>query len=230
MSSIPPLPTTWIEQRPYIGKVNQLGANNLIAEILAVEPHSSFHFVLCRMIQKLIEENSVLAFENGCTIPKLAWATRNIMELRVLSRFVCQSETNLQRFQNDILTTGATALQSMIRLQNDLAKKFGVPQVPPSLHRNHGELQTAREEAGLGEQTALLASTCAKKVGLEKEYFALSGVTSTLVHPSAISILMTFDLEAYREAVTIHGLMLVSEVIMDARNHIAAYGCKCERP
>ncbi len=226
MNSIPPLPKEWPEQKTYIGQVNQLGANNLIAEILAVEPHSSFHFVLCRMVEKLIEENRVVAFENECTIPKLAWATRNIMELRVLSRYVCQSEANLQRFQADILTTGATTLKSMIRLYDELAKEVGAPLTPTSLHRNQGELQTAREEAGLGDQSALLASTCAKKVGLEKEYYALSGVTSTLVHASAISVLKTFDLEAYRETVTMHGLVLVGKVIVEVRTHIETRGCK----
>lgn len=229
MSSIPPLPDTWPEQRPYIGRVNQLGANNLIAEILAAKPHSSFHFVLGRIVEKLVEENRVLAFEDGCPVPKLAWATRNIMELRVLSRFVCQSEANLNRFQADILTAGATTLQAMNWMCSDLAKEVGCPPVPPEIYRNQGELQAARDEAGLGDQSVLLASTCAKKVGLYKEYYALSGVTSILVHPSAISILKTFDLEAYRETVTIHGLILASKVILEARDHISLYGYRAAR-
>src|SRR6266481_4385492 len=188
MNSIPPLPKNWPEQRPYIGNFNKLGANNLTNEILAVEPHSQFHFVLCRILEKLLEENHVLAFEDSA-VPRVAWATRNAMELRVISRYVCQSEA-------DLLTSGATTLRSMIRLYDDLAKEVGIPGTPPGLHRNQGELQAAREEAGLGDQSVLLASNCARKVGLHKEYFALSGVTSALVHPSAISILKTFDLEA----------------------------------
>lgn len=176
-----------------------------------------------------MEENRVLAFEDDCPVPKLAWATRNIMELRVLSRFVCQSAFNLDRFQADILTAGATTLQAMIRLQSDLAKEVGCPPVPPEIYRNQGELQEAREVVGLGDQSVLLASSCAKKVGLHKEYFALSGVTSILVHPSAISILKTFDLEAYREAVTMHGSILASKVILEARDHISLHGYKPAR-
>jgi hypothetical protein len=229
MNSIPPLPKNWPEQKPYIGNVNKLGANNLTNEILAVEPHSQFHFVLCRILEKLIEENHVLAFEDS-PIPRVAWATRNAMELRVISRYVCQSEANLERFQFDLLTAGATTLRSMIRLYDDLAKEVGAPLIPPELHRNQGALQAAREEVGLGDQSVLMASSCARKVGLHKEYFALSGVTSALVHPSAISILKTFDLEAYRETVTVHGLVLVSKVIMEVREHIKKYGCKPAKP
>src|SRR6267143_2199907 len=114
MNSIPPLPKNWPEQRPYIGNVNRVGATNLTNEILAVEPHAQFHFVLCSILEKLIEENHILAFEDS-PIPRVAWATRNAMELRVLSRYVCQSEANLQRFQADLLTSGATTLRSVKR-------------------------------------------------------------------------------------------------------------------
>src|SRR5260370_30755914 len=100
MSSIPPLPKNWPEQRPYIGNVNRVGATNLTNEILAVEPHSQFHFVLCRILEKLIEENHVLAFED-CAIPRVAWATRHAIGVRVISTDVCHSETNLQLFHSE---------------------------------------------------------------------------------------------------------------------------------
>lgn len=229
MDSIPPLPENWSEQKPYIGNVNQTGASNLTVEILGAEPHSSFHFVLCRILEKLTEENRAIALEDNCSIPRLAWAARNIMELRILSRYVCQSQANLDRFQADVLTIGATTLRSLIRLHNDIAMEVGAPQMPPELHRAQGELQSARDEAGLGEESVLLARECAKRVGLEKEYFALSGVTSMLVHPSAISVLKTFDLEAYREVLSMHGLILVSKVILEMRDHIAKHGYKSAR-
>ncbi len=130
MNSIPPIPKTWPEQKLYMGNVNKLVANNLIAEILAAGSHSSFQFVLGCMLEKLIEENHVIAFEDNCAVPRLAWATRNVMELRVLFRYVCKSEANLKRFQDDILTTGATSLQSVIRLCNDWAKELGSTPCP----------------------------------------------------------------------------------------------------
>src|SRR5258708_2861608 len=165
MDSIRPLPGTWSEQRPYIGKINQIGANNLIKDILGAEPHTSFHFVLGAIMEKLIEENRVLAFEDGATVPKLAWTGRNIMELRVLTRYVCQSTGNLKRFEADVLTAGATTLQALIRIHDDLAKEVGSTPAPPELHRNHGKLQAAREQAGLGSESPLMNRACAKQVG-----------------------------------------------------------------
>jgi hypothetical protein len=157
MNSIPPIPKDWAEQKPYIGKVNQVGATNLIAEIQAGGPHSSFHFVISCILEKQIEENRVLAFEDNCTVPRLAWATRNAMELRVLSRYVCQSGANLKRFQDDVTTTGATTMQSVIRLCSDWAKELGTKPVSPEIYRGLDEVQSAMQEAGLSAESALMA-------------------------------------------------------------------------
>jgi hypothetical protein len=226
MGAIPPLPETWPEQRSYIGKINHDGANNLIKDILTDEPHTSFHFVLGRIMEKLIEENRVLAFKDDATVPELAWAGRDIMELRVLSRYVCQSKANLDRFEADVLINGAATMQALLRLHNDLARDVGGKLAPPELHRQHGGLQDAREQAGLGSESPLMARTCAKRVGMEKEYLAFSSVTSALVHPSAISVLKSFDLESYRSGLVSHGLILASKVILDARGHVEKHGYK----
>lgn len=224
-----PLPETWPEQRPYIGKINRVGANNLIKAVLTDEPHTSFHFVLGRIMEKLIEENQILAFKEDATVPELAWAGRDIMELRVLSRYVCQSKANLDRFEADVLINGATTMQALLRLHNDLAREVGGKLAPLELHRQHGDLQKAREQVGLGSESALMARTCAKKVGMEKEYLAFSSVTSALVHPSAISVLKTFDIESYRTVLVAHGLILASKVIVEAREHIEQHRYKPAR-
>lgn len=221
-----PLPETWPEQRTYIGKINHVGANNLIKAVLTDEPYTSFHFVLGRIMEKLIEENQILAFKEDATVPELAWAGRDIMELRVLSRYVCQSKANLDRFEADVLINGATTMQALLRLHNDLAREVGGKLAPPELHRQHGDLQEAREQVGLGSESALMARTCAKKVSMEKEYLAFSSVTSALVHPSAISVLKTFDIESYRTVLVAHGLILASKVIVEAREHIEQHGYK----
>ncbi len=41
-----------------------------------------------------------------------------IMELRVLSRYVCQSKANLDRFEADLLINGAATMQVLLRLHN----------------------------------------------------------------------------------------------------------------
>jgi hypothetical protein len=226
MGPIPPLPATWSEQKPYVGRVNQIGTENLIKEIFADQPHTSFHFVLGAIIEKLIEENRVLAFEDDATIPQLAWAGRNIMELRVLTRYICQSRGNLKRFEADVLAVGATTLQALIRLHNDLAREVGSAPASSKEHRSHVELQAARERAGLGSESPLMNPACAKRVGMEKELLVFSGVTSRLVHPTALSVLKTFDLEVYRDVLVPHGLILASKVILDAREHIQRHGYK----
>ena len=85
-----------------IGKSNHATAQNLIDSIVADKPSTPFHFVVARLLEKLQEENEILAFRDDATIPQIAWAARNVLELWVLARFVCTSQTNVDRFQNDI--------------------------------------------------------------------------------------------------------------------------------
>jgi hypothetical protein len=224
------MPATWPEQRVYIGKIQHAGAGNLIQEILRDKPATLFHFTVGRIMEKLQEENHVLAFDEASTIPQIAWAGRNLMELRILVRFVCQSQANLERFNNDILTTGTATMQAQLRLLNDLAKKIPDPiRASPDQYRELANMRQARTEAGLGEDSPLMARTCAAKVGLEREYLAFSSITSALVHPSAISVLKTFDLEVYRDGLTCQGLMLAGDAILDARTHIEKHGFKPEK-
>jgi hypothetical protein len=86
-----------------------------------------------------------------------------------------------------------------------------------------------RAEAGLGQDSPLMARPCASKVGLEKEYLAFSSITSPLIHPSAISVLKTFDLESHRDVLTSLGLKQAGDVILDARAHIAEHGFRPEK-
>lgn len=224
------MPATWLGQRAYIGKVVHVGCKNLIEEIAAAEPATPFHFAVGRIIQKLQEENHVLAFEDGATIPRLAWALRNLSELRILVRYMCQSQANLDRFINDIATSGPSTLRALLRLVNDLAKQVPDPmRATPDQYRQLDSLQRARAEIGLGQDSPLMARTCASKVGLEKEYLAFSSITSPLIHPSAVSVLKTFDLECYRDVLVALGLKLAGDVIEDTRKHIAEFGLKPQK-
>jgi hypothetical protein len=69
-----------------------------------------------------------------------------------------------------------------------------------------------------------MARTCAKRIGMEKEYLAFSSATSPLVHPSSLTVLKSFDLESCRVWLVLLSLNLASEVILDIRNHIEKYG------
>ena len=87
-------------------------------------------------------------------------------------------------------------------------------------------MQASRTEAGLEDEGPLMARTYAKNVGLEKEYLALSATTSPLIHPSAVSVLRTFDIDCYRDSLVGHGTVNGSELIIDVRKHIEVHGFK----
>ncbi len=224
------MPSTWPEQRVYIGKVNGIGCKNLIKEILKDKPATPFHFTLGRLIEKVEADNGVLAFLDDATIPQIAWAARNLIEVQILIRFVCQSERNLERFNNDLFTNGASTIQAQLKLLNDFAKKIPNPtRARPEQYRQLDDMQQARVEVGLATEGPLMARTLAGKVGLEKQYPAFSSITSTLIHPTSLSVLKTFDLEVYRPGLTAQGLVLASECILDTRKHVDKFGFKPQK-
>lgn len=225
--TIPPTSDSYLELRTYSGDVNRNAINGLIAEIWAAKPYTSFHFFLGRILENLQKQNQTLAFQDHATIPELAWAGRNAMELRVLARYGCRSVSNLRRFQADALVNGSNILQALIRISNDLAKQVGAKKrVPVSVHRGHAGIQALRMQAGLGREPPLMARTCAKSVGMESEYLVFGSMTSPLVHPSAVTVLESFDLESCRVWLVLLSLKLVTDVIVDVRDHLGKYGCR----
>jgi hypothetical protein len=225
---IPPLPEDWLEKLAEIGRVNGLGALAIIRDILAEQPRTDFHFALGRIMERLREETNVLVQDGPiATIPQIAWATRNIIELRIWSRFICQSNSNVSRFVHDLSTVAASTMRAQLRLLNDLADKVPRPVRPTSeQYRQVAAMQESRTELGVNDEGPLMARTYAKTVGLEKEYVALSSVTSPLIHPSAVSVLRSFNIEAYRDSLRSHGLFNGTQLILDARKHIETYGFK----
>lgn len=225
MADVPPSPVAWEDHARDIAKLNSAGALNIIKEILPLTPRTNFHFALGRIMERLREETDVLVAAEKITVSQLAWADRNIMELRIRLRYVCKSEANTERFVNDIVTNTALTMRALLRMVDDLADKVENPIRPtPDQHRTAAHMEGARTEPGIADEGPLMARTCAKNVGLEKEYLALSTVTSPLIHPSAISILRTFDMEVYRQPLQGFGLMNGSELVIDVRKHIEVNG------
>lgn len=226
MSEFPPFPQTISDRRRWIGNLNKERSRSLIRDLVAQTPTNLFHAVLVRIIEKLEEENNVLAFEDDATIPKLAWAARNICELRVISAYVCKSTINAERFQKDVLISGTSTQHALRKLTEGLARQVGAEGPTEEIYRLHAANQAIRESAGVGSEGPLMARTCAKAVGLEKDYLAFSSVTSPLVHPSAISVLKIVDLEPYRTLLTNHGLILATKLLEEARTHCDKHGYK----
>src|SRR5579864_15719 len=227
MPELPPLSQDPEEAFVQIAQENEVGARRLIRDLVQAEKPTPFHFILGRILEKAIVENKRVALDPDADISDLAWAARNLMELLIWSRYIRQSEANLKRFENDFYVNAALTMQALLRLQNDFGKEFPDAIRPhEGMCRMQAEMQKTREETGLASEGPLMAGDCAKKVGLEREYNAFSSVTSTLVHPTALSTLKTFDLNVYRPILVANGLMLASRIIIEAREHIVEYGMK----
>jgi hypothetical protein len=219
------LPDTFPELRNHLGLINKTGATNLVNEILAKPPHTLFHLVLGSLLENLKIQNEILALDDSPSVAAIAWAGRNIMELFILSRYCCQSARKLTRFHADSLIIQSMMLNGVIQLSSDWAKEHGHKGVPASIHRTHEQAEKFREKAGLKQEQPQLAKTCAKTVGMRKEYEAFGRLTSPLVHPSAVIVLRPFDVESCRISLVMHSLKRASDLILELREHIEKHGC-----
>jgi hypothetical protein len=155
MEDNPGKPATSPEQIKYIGSLNMVGAQRLIKEISENQPTNLFHLVMVRILQKLAEENNILMIKDA-RISDIAWAVRNIMELRVMSAYARLSEANLQRFEYDVIASGVTTMKALLELGQNLAGEVENGVNPtPDLYRVHADIQKTRVKLGLGKEEPL---------------------------------------------------------------------------
>jgi hypothetical protein len=229
MPDLPPLPQNPEEAFVQIAKENIIGAKRLIQDLVKATNPTTFHFTIGRILENVVDQLNRLALQES-TITDIAWAHRNLMELLVWSKYIRQSQANLQRFHDDFYVDGALMMEAVIKVYTDFAQQFpGAMKVSEEQYRMKAELQKAREEAKLAGEGPLKASQVAKQVGLEKEYPAVNSITSKLVHPTALSILKTFNLDVMRPIFVSQGLVLASRIVIETREHFEKHGMKPER-
>jgi hypothetical protein len=139
-----------------------------------------------------LQEHLTRAFGES-DIQYTAWA---LLELKVFTEYVLQSEGNLQRFIKDAFVDASTAhkvASNSVDAITDLQLKAEGQEI---LDKVTPELTVKLDEAGVKPSDKYLrAVDIAKQLGIDGEFAIVNTILSKFTHASAISVILPFATE-----------------------------------
>jgi len=138
------------------------------------------------LLIELAGENLINCFElanpkNGINAGRLAWATRNLLELHYFTRYVLQSEKKAKRFHEDMAIDYRTLLDRLAK--NPIYKQQVATgkAIIEHLVKHHAERISAKSPV-------LSAREIAEQFGEEMHYGDSHKFLSKFAHPTSLSI------------------------------------------
>jgi hypothetical protein len=116
----------------------------------------------------------------------LAWACRNLLELVVITRYCLMSPQNSLDFMDDIWIDSTEFTQSFKKLLQHVKGGRQTPALDEFIRQGHAQ----KTKAGITRKKHLNVRDLAKAVGMEVHYQTMNEMTSKLVHPTALSLLV----------------------------------------
>lgn len=154
------------------------------------EPHNSwFAPLLVQLIQSALREYQHLKIGYAKSIPFLAWACRNMLELDIITQHVLKSEKDAKDFIDDRFTDGLEFFESFKTWSEFADPGFKSPELDQTIAWIRGEIS----KEGVTRRSYLKVRDLAKGLKLAEEYAHLNKVTSKLIHPTAWSVLSMRD-------------------------------------
>jgi hypothetical protein len=197
--------------------------------------------VVC-LLNKMIDElESLRAGVQDASASRIAWASRNILELTIHVKFVLLDASHAKEYVNDMWIDGIQIFESYLswapvltnKLNNEL-KNAGLPESPPpsmsALEETIARFKTLKTEAGVTKSTYLHSQQMANEVGMSEEYKHLNKIASKLVHPTAYSVLASpvgVEVEAIEGMCAMlsdSGVGFAAEAVVFIDGHVAEFG------
>lgn len=154
----------------------------------------------------------------------IAWASRNLLELTVFTRYVLKSGANARRFGDDRLIDGCELIIALRDLEHFYDPSAPTPGLDDALKRMEDQKAAENVTATRHLETSALA----REVGMEQEFRSMNRVSSKLVHPTAWSTLAeNASRSSYPEAKNLlfaTGIAYISQVYMEIRDYNKARG------
>jgi hypothetical protein len=154
----------------------------------------------------------------------IAWASRNLLELSVFTKYVLKSGGNARRFGDDRLIDGSELIIAL----RDLERYFDPAAPTHALDDALRRMEAQKAAENVTATRHLDTSALAKEVGMEQEFRSMNRVSSKLVHPTAWSTLAeNTGRSSYPEAKDLlfaTGIGYISHIYMDVKAHNQARG------
>jgi hypothetical protein len=195
----------------------------------SLKPVDDANFYLFEIVRELVDAalRDFRDLYRGYTTDNLnltAWASRNLLELTVFTKYVLKSGANARRFADDRLIDGCELIIALRDLEHHYDSSAPTPGLDDALRRMQDQMIAENVTA----KKHLETSTLAKEVGMEQEFRSMNRVSSKLVHPTAWSTLAeNAGRNSYPEARDLlfgTGIAYISQIYMDVKDYNKVHG------
>lgn len=182
-----------------------------------------FRNVLTCLVSALLREYRSLRVGLKRSTPLLAWACRNMLELNIYTKYTLRKGSNAKDFVDDRWIDAIEIFSSF----RDWIRFYNPNSTTPELDqtiRNFGE---EKVKQGITRAKYLRMETMAEDVNFSVEYKHMNKVTSKLVHPTAFSVLGSFDegeLAQLKSILFNNGARFGVEAFADIRGYVVKNG------
>lgn len=158
---------------------------------LETEPTQTIWFrnMLICLISALMREYRILTIGFNESTPLLAWACRNVLELNIYTKYSLIWGSNARDFVDDRWIDAIEVFESFrdwVRFQDP-----GI--LTPRIDQTIADFEAEKAKQGITRRSYLKMQKMASDVGFSEEHRHMNKVASKLVHPTAFSVLGTFD-------------------------------------
>jgi hypothetical protein len=204
-------------------------AQKLLALGNSLKPIDDANFYFFEIVRELVD-SGIRNFSElrrghiAGNLNLIAWASRNLLELAVFTKYVLKSAGNAKRFGDDRLVDGCELIIALLDLEHYYDPAAPTPGLDDALNRMEAQKIAENVTATRHLETSVIA----KEVGMEQEFRSMNRVSSKLVHPSAWSTLAENPgRSSYPEAKDLlfgTGIMYISHIYLDVKAHNSARG------
>jgi hypothetical protein len=204
-------------------------AQKLLAMGNSLKPIDDANYFFFEIVRELVDAaiknfNELRGGYVAGNLNLIAWASRNLLELTVFTRYVLKSGPNARRFGDDRLVDGCELIIALRELE-----QFHDPSAPtPGLDDALKRMEDQKVAENVTATRHLEASVLAREVGMEQEFRSMNRVSSKLVHPTAWSMLAeNAGRSSYPEAKDLlfgTGIAYISQIYMEVRDFNRARG------
>lgn len=203
-------------------------ADILVQKLLAVgnslKPVDDAHYYFFEIVRELLDAaiknfNELRRGYVTGNLNLIAWATRNLLELTVFTKFVLKSGANARRFGDDRLVDGCELIIALRDLEHYYDPSAPTPGLDDALKR----MEDQKAAESVTAMKHLDTSALARDVGMEQEFRSMNRVSSKLVHPTAWSTLAeNSGRSSYPEAKDLlfaTGIAHISQIYLEVREY-----------
>jgi len=211
-----------------VNNADKLG-QKLVALGNSLKPVDDAHYTFFEIVRELVDAtirnfNELRASYVNSNLNRIAWASRNLLELSVFTKYVLKSGVNAKRFADDRLVDGCELVISLRDLERHHDPSAPTPGLDDALKRMEAQKTAENATATRHLETGALA----KEVGMEQEFRSMNRVSSKLVHPTAWSTLAeNAGVNSFPEAKELlfaTGIGYISQIYLDVEEHNKAHG------